>query len=208
MTTTDTFIVSKAGYRYIAIVVGAIVLFSFLNFSLLRLLSLVLLGALVYIYRNPELEIPYMQKGAFLSPVDGKIVAINSLDNAYEIVIESSLLDISILRAPFFSSLQSMNLRRGTRLSTDIKKSALLNEKVELIFEDRYNNVVHVEHMLDNSIDDISIYVKSGDEVSQGRRYGVMTKGRTVLSVPLSSRLSVQVDSHVKSGETLLGYLS
>jgi phosphatidylserine decarboxylase len=208
MTTTDTFIVSKAGYRYIAIVVGAIVLFSFLNFSLLRLLSLVLLGALVYIYRNPELEIPYMQKGAFLSPVDGKIVAINSLDNAYEIVIESSLLDISILRAPFFSSLQSMNLRRGTRLSTDIKKSALLNEKVALIFEDRYNNVVHVEHMLDNSIDDISIYVKSGDEVSQGRRYGVMTKGRTVLSVPLSSRLSVQVDSHVKSGETLLGYLS
>ncbi len=208
MTTTDTFIVSKAGYKYVAILVSAIVIFSFLNFSLLRLLSLVLLGAVVYIYRNPELEIPYMQKGAFLSPVDGKVVAINSLDNTYEIVIESSLFDISILRAPFFSSLHSVNLRRGMRLSTDTRKSTLLNEKVELVFEDRYNNVVHVEHMLDNSIDDLSVYVKSGEELSQGRRYGVMTKGRTTLSIPLSSRLSVQVDSHVKSGETLLGYLS
>ena len=208
MTTTDTFIVSKAGYKYIAIAVGAIVLFTFLDLAFLRLLSVIVLGLLIYIYRNPEQEILHMQKGALLSPVDGKITAIHTLDNGYEIVIKSSLFDISILRTPFFSNVHSVNLRRGARLSTDIKKSALLNEKVDMIFEDRYNNVVHVEHMLDNSIDDLNIYVHDGLDLSQGKRYGVMTKGKTVISVPLSSRLSIQVDSQVKAGETLLGYLS
>ncbi len=208
MTTTDTFIVSKAGYTYVAIAIGAVLVFTFLDFTFLRFFSVIGLIVLVYIYRNPELEIPYMQKGALLSPVDGKIIAINTLDSGFEIVIKSSLFDISILRAPFFSSVRSINLRRGARLSTDIKKAALLNEKVEIVFEDRYNNVVHVEHMLDNSIDDLNLYLHEGLDVTQGRRYGVMTKGKTVISVPLSSRLSVQLDSQVKAGETLLGYLS
>ena len=207
MTTTDTFIVSKAGYKSIAILFIFIVVFTLLDLTLLRFLAVVGLGVLIYIYRNPELEIPYMQKGALLSPVDGKITAINTLDNGYEIVIKSSLLDISILRAPFFSSVQSLNIRRGARLSTDIKKSALLNEKVEIIFEDRFNNIVQVEHMLDNSIDDLNLYLHEGLDLSQGKRYGVMTKGKTVVSVPLTSRLSVQVDSQVKAGETLFGYL-
>ncbi|MDD2357224.1 MAG: hypothetical protein PHX13_04865 [Thiovulaceae bacterium] len=208
MTTTDTFIVSKAGYTYVAIAVGAVLVFTFLDLTFLRFLSVIGLVVLVYIYRNPELEIPYMQKGALLSPVDGKIIAINTLEHGFEIVIKSSLFDISILRAPFFSSVRSINLRRGARLSTDIKKAALLNEKVEIVFEDRYNNVVHVEHMLDNSIDDLNLYLHEGLDVTQGRRYGVMTQGKTVISVPLSSRLSVQLDSQVKAGETLLGYLS
>ncbi len=208
MTTTDTFIVSKAGYKYSAILLGAIVLFSFLDFSFLRFLSLIALGFVLYIYRNPELELPSMQKGAFLSPVEGKIVALNSLDSGYEIVIESSLFDISILRAPFSSTLQSVHIRRGARLSAELKKSALLNEKVDLVFEDRFNNLLHVEHMLDNSIDALSVYVTSGEELTHGKRYGVMTKGKTTIWVPLSARLSVQLDSQVKSGETLLGYLS
>lgn len=208
MKTTDTFIISKAGYKYSAIFFGAVVLFSFLDFSLLRFLSLIALGFVLYIYRNPELELPSMQKGAFVSPAEGKVVAINSLDDGYEIVIETSLLDISILRAPFPSNLQSIHLRRGSRLSTDNKKSALLNEKVDLVFEDRFNNRLHVEHMLEGSIDALTIYAKAGEELSQGRRYGVMTKGKTTIRVPLSSRLSISVDSLVKSGETLLGYFS
>ena len=208
MTTTDTFIVSKAGYKYIAILFILIAVFTFLDLTLLRFLTVIGLGTLIYIYRNPELEVPYMQKGALLSPVDGKITAINTLDDGYEIIIKSALFDLSILRAPFFSSVQSLKIRRGARLSTDTKKSVLLNEKVEIVFEDRFNNVVAVEHMLDNSIDDLNLYLHEGLEISQGRRYGVMTKGKSVIRVPLASRLSVQVDSQVKAGETLLGYLS
>jgi phosphatidylserine decarboxylase len=206
--TADTFIVSKAGYKYVAILVALVVVFSYLNLSLLRLISLVLLGIVIYVYRNPELEIPYMQKGAFLAPVDGKIIAINTLDDGYELVIKSSLLDVSILRTPFFSTVNSVKMRRGARLSTENRKALLLNEKVEITFEDRYNNSVKIEHMLENSIDDLTINLHDGIELSQGKRYGVMTKGKTIIHLPLTARLSVQVDSQVKSGETLLGYLS
>lgn len=207
--TADTFIVSKAGYKYIAILVILVVIFSYLNLSLLRLLSFVTLVLTVYIYRNPELEIPYMQKGALLSPVDGKIIAINTLDDGYELVIKSSLLDISILRAPFFSTVNSVKIRRGARLSTENKKSLLLNEQAEILFEDRYNNSIKIEHILESkSIDDLTLNLYDGLELSQGKRYGVMTNGKTVIHLPITFRLSVQVDSQVKAGETLLGYLS
>ena len=206
--TADTFIISKAGYKYIAILVALVVVFSYINFSLLRLLSVITLGLVVYIYRNPELEVPYMQKGALLAPVDGKIMAINTTDDGYEVVIKSSLLDVSILRAPFFSTVNSVKMRRGARLSTENKKSLLLNERVEVVFEDRSNNAVKIEHILENSIDDLTINIHDGLELSQGKRYGVMTKGQTTIHLPLTARLSVQVDSQVKSGETLLGYLS
>jgi phosphatidylserine decarboxylase len=205
---TDTFIISKAGFKYIAILVLLVAVSFYLNLSLLRVLGLVALGFVVYIYRNPELEIPYMQKGALLAPIDGKIVAINTMDDNYELIIKSSLLDVSILRTPFFSTVNTVKLRRGMRLSTENKKSVLLNEKVDIIFEDRYNNLVLVEHMLENSIDDLTVNLHEGMELSQGKRYGVMTKGRTIIHLPLTARLSVQVDSQVKSGETLLGYLS
>lgn len=208
MIVNDTFIVSKAGYKLLSISIGLFILFSLFGWGFFKFLTFLAFVALVYIYRNPEREIPYFQNGSLISPVDGKVIAINTLDNGYEVVVKSSLLDTSILRAPFLSKVKSFHIRKGTRLSTDIRKSMLLNEKLQIEFEDKNKNIVYVEHILDNSIDDITANIHLEQDLNQGKRYGVMTKGKTIIRLPITCRLSLHVGEQVRAGETLLGYIS
>ncbi|MBU0631688.1 hypothetical protein KKA17_03515 [bacterium] len=204
----DTFIVSKAGYKYLFISIGLFILFSLFGWGFFKFLTFLASVFLIYIYRNPEREIPYFQNGSLISPVDGKVIGINTLDNGYEVVVKSSLLDTSILRAPILSKVKSFHVRKGTRLSTDIRKSMLLNEKFQIEFEDKNKNIVYVEHILDNSIDDMTANIHLNQDLNQGKRYGVMTKGKTIIRLPLTCRLSLHVGEHVRAGETLLGYIS
>ncbi len=208
MIMNDTFIVSKAGHKHIAVAAAFFIIFTLFGWGFFKLLSFLALAFFIFIYRNPEREIPYFQNGSLISPVDGKVVAINTLDNGYEVVIHSSLFDTSVLRAPFFSKVKSLQLRNGARLSTDIRKAMLLNEKVEIAFEDAKNNVILVTHVLDNSIDDITVDAHIDQDLQQGKRYGVMTKGKTLVTFPASCRLSLHVGDQLRAGETLLGYIS
>lgn len=208
MTMSDTFVVSKAGHKHIAIAAAFFILFTLLGWGFFKFLSLLALAFFIFVYRNPEREIPYFQNGSLVSPVDGKVTAINTLDNGYEVVVKSSLFDTSILRAPFLSKIKSFHIRRGARLSTDIRKSMFLNEKLEVEFEDNKKNVVYVGHILDNSIDDITANFHLDQDMNQGKRYGVMTKGKTIIKLPLKARLSLHVGEKVRAGETLLGYIS
>lgn len=208
MITSDTFIVSKAGYKFLFLSLVLFIVFTLFGWDFLKFLSLIALLLFVYIYRNPEREIPHLQKGAILSPVDGIVVAINTVDSGYEVVVKSSLFDSSILRSPFFSTVKSVHTRNGARLSADIRKSMLLNEKVGIDFEDNNKHIIHVEHISDNAIDNIKINLHNEYEISQGKRYGVMTKGKTVIRFPHACRLSLHVGDQLRAGESLLGYIS
>ena len=204
----DTFIISKAGYRYLSIAVAFFIIFSLFGWGFFKFLTFLAFIFFVYVYRNEEREIPYFQNDSLISPVDGKVTAIYTLDDGYEVVIKSSLFDTSILRAPLISKVKSFRVRKGARLSTEIRKSILLNEKLDIEFEDNNKNIVHIEHILDNSIDDITVNIHSEQYVYQGKRYGVMTKGITTIRLPLTSRLSIHVDDKLRAGETLIGYIS
>lgn len=208
MIVNDTFIVSKAGHKKIAVAAVFFIFFTLAGWRFFEFLSLVAIASFIFLYRNPEREIPYFQNGSLISPVDGKVVAINSLDNGYEIIIKSSLFDAAILRAPLFSKIKSFHIRNGARLSTDSRKSLLLNEKLEIEFEDNKKHIVYIEHIVDNSIDDITVNLHLDQEINQGKRYGVMTKGKTIIRLPLACRLSLHVSDQVRAGETLLGYIS
>ena len=208
MMMNDTFVVSKAGHKHIAVAAVFFILFTLLGWGFFKFLSLLALAFFVFIYRNPEREVPYFQNGSLVSPVDGKVTAINSLDNGYEVVVKSSLFDTSILRAPFLAKVKSSHVRKGARLSTDIRKSMLLNEKLEVEFEDNKKHIVHVEHILDNSVDDITVNLHFDQEINQGKRYGVMTRGKTIIRLPITCRLSLHVGDQLRAGETLLGYVS
>ena len=208
MMTHDTFIVSKAGYKYILWTIAFFIIFSLFGWGFFKFLTFLAFIFFINIYRNPERETPYFQKGAIVSPVDGKVVGINTLEDGYEVIIKSSLLDTSILRTPVTSQILSMKLIRGARLSTDVRKSLLLNEKAFVEFEDENKNIIRVEHILDNSVDGITLNMYETMHIDQGKRYGVMTRGLTKMKLPNSCRLSLHVDDRLRAGETLLGYIS
>ena len=205
------FPVAKEGWQYIGFSFLLSVVFTVLNLSILAFLLFIITLFFIYLFRNPERELPRFERNSVISPVDGTVLSIDELNNsdyAYKVTIDSSYMDVSILRSPVSGSVYSIDKKFGTRLDSDNKLANKLNEKMEIVFEDSDSNKLKVFHSLKQSVDNINADIISSQNLTQTSRYGVMLNGLTSIYLPRNFRLNVSVESEIKGAETLIGYFS
>ncbi|PHS57295.1 MAG: phosphatidylserine decarboxylase [Sulfurimonas sp.] len=204
--------IAKEGWRYIFFSVLAIFIFSIFNFTILEFFTLVITGTLIYIYRNPERESILYGNSSIVAPSDGRVILIDEIKNdkqfAYKLCIDSSYLDVSLLRSPLNSEFISINIRHGSRLSKSSPLSSKINEYTELLFKDKNKNTLKVKHMLKQSFSPIEININNKQCLVQGSRYGVMLNGVTTLYLAQNFRMNVNVGDDVQASQTLIGYFS
>lgn len=215
MNRSDTFIIAKEGWGYLA---GALILFALFGLIDADFLQFLAFGAFVavgYIYRNPERIVPYNQPGSIVSVADGIVTAIETVSECaglegpcFKIGIKSGCLDTSVLRAPFESCVTRAEVRRGSRLALVNPLAAMLNEKALLEFTSENGNSVVCEHFMEQNPADLSVYVSHENRIYQGARYGLMLKGNHTMYLPLESRVAVKVGDKLRAGESLIGYFS
>ena len=200
---SDTFFISKYGHRKIIYIFAAFLLLYLFDLHFFAFLALLCLGFTLFVYRNPEREIPYLQSKSVLSPVDGKVVAIEDSTDGYKITVASSITDVSILRAVVSSDV-SIVKKEGAMLTGSIKKSNLLNTQATVTFTN--DEKIVVCHIAGRSLESFTVQPLQEAYIVQGGRYGYMNGGMTYIHLPASARLSIQLFERVKAGETLLGY--
>ncbi|MFA6137598.1 MAG: phosphatidylserine decarboxylase [Sulfurimonas sp.] len=203
--------VAKEGLKYIGCSLLLFAIFAVLDFEILEFIAFFALLFFVFIYRNPERATKIYEKNSVLSPVDGVVLSIEEIEDkeyAYKIEIESSYFDVAFLRVPFNSSLKSVNIKRGGRLSKIGSLAKKINEHAELLFEDEKSNKMKVLHMLKCSVDEIKIGISEGQNLLQSLRYGLMINGVTTLYLPQTFRLNISVGQEVTASESLIGYFS
>jgi phosphatidylserine decarboxylase len=203
--------VSKFGFTKISYSLAFLLFFLIFDFDTLAFLAFVVSIALIYIYRNPEREVLIFEKNSLLSPVDGKIISIEELENseyAYKIEIQNHITDIGVLRSPMSAKLIDVKLMRGAKTSDTSTLFKKINENATLIFEDEVGNKVTIEHRLKQSLDSIFLDVLKEQSVVQNSRYGFMSNGVTSLYLPQNFRLNVDVGFEVSGSQTLIGYFS
>ena len=207
----NLFVIAKNGWSYVGI---SFLLFAFFAFIDSDLLAFIFFGAtllFLYIFRNPERELPVFEDNSILSPVDGAVNSIVELDDseyAYRVDIESNYLDVSILRAPMHAKIKSLNLQHGTRVSSMSKLFSDTNEKAEIVFIDKNGNQMKVVHTLKQSFSPLILNVIPSQQVHQTARYGFMNNGITSIYLPQNVRINVNVTNELKASESLLGYFS
>jgi phosphatidylserine decarboxylase len=205
----NLFILHKHAFKYVAYAFAAFILFSLLDLELFALVALLFFAVCVYVFRNPEKSIAVHEANAVLSPIDGKVVAIEELEDeeyAYKIVIESGYRDISILRAPLNAKVTELSTVRGARLSSASKLAPLLNEYATIEMQDNAKHRMKMTHRLTRSFAPLFIDISKDMELIKGRRYGVMISGETTLYLPASFKVNVERGSRVSASETLIGY--
>lgn len=212
MMLNDTFIIAKDGFKCIAATVVLMFFLMVLDADLLTFLSFLLVLLTIWIYRNPERTIPYLQDESIVSVVDGVIKSIETVEedkgiDHYKIVIKSGFLDTSILRVPFACDVQKSETVHGARLSCSNPLSGQVNEQSHIVFG-KDDKEVHVTHTLHLASVGIKNRLKVNSPVMQGMRYGLMVKGETTVLLPANSRIAVKVGNPVRAGETLLGFFS
>ena len=206
--------VAQEGFFPISVAFVTSCIFFLFDFELLFLLSFASFIALLFIFRNPERELPSFEKASLLSPADGRVVSIEELETphnslyAYKVVVESTLAHVAILRSPANVTLKSVTTYKGTRTSRESKLFSDLNECSKLTFTTDEDNSFCIEHRLKRSCVPLLVDGIAGEKFTQTSRYGVMFNGVTTLYLPSNFRFNLKVGEELKAAESLIGYFS
>jgi phosphatidylserine decarboxylase len=209
----NSFFIAQEGFRYIAVAMASFMIFLIIDFDFLAFLAVLTIAVLAFLYRNPERVTPHHQPLSITAICDGVITNIETLSESKHfdtpcicITIKNSILDVSILRAPFNSNFEMIEFKHGTHLKLNRELSKKLNSHAVVKFIDNHKNKIVCDHTIEYGFDEIHIY--STSHLKEAQRYGLMISGESKIYLPESSKISVKVRDNLEAGESLIGYFA
>jgi phosphatidylserine decarboxylase len=165
--------------------------------------TLTVIGILiVWFFRNPNRAIP-QEVGTVVSPADGKVVAIDDIEHdefldgpAVRIGIFLSIFSVHINRSPIDARVIGLRYQPGKCLNALRSESARENEQLAVRVEG--NQAPHRRMVVSQITGAIArrivCWVKPGDELGRGERFGMIKLGsRTELVLPKEDGLEIAV---------------
>lgn len=204
-------IFAKYSFSYIAYAALAFAVFYILGFEFLATVSFFVVLFLMYTFRNPERELQNFDTASILSPCDGIVTSIEEIQNSdysYKIEIESSFMDVGVLRHPINGEIKDTLLTRGVKVSKRSKLFSSLSESLVIEYIDAKQNSLKVVHQLKGSFFPIFSELKKGDKTFKSLRYGFASNALTTIYLKNNVRLDLQVGQSLKASESLIAYFS
>ena len=197
-------------------------------YLLIAIILLILLSLLFYKFiflRNPERKIPSGKN--IVSPADGRVILIQKFSNkeikinkgfvgkiktltsdiadkGYIVSIFMNLFNVHVNRSPINGKIISLKHTKGKFYNAaDIEKS-LLNEKNELIIENKELKikVIQIAGLVARRI---ICFKKENEKINKGERIGIVKLGSQVtLILPKKINLKVKKGDNVKAGSSII----
>lgn len=120
----------KQGQKVVFSLFAFAIFFGLIDFEFISTLLFLIFILSLYIFRNKKIKVD--NDALFISPVSGRIEAIDFNDTHKFIYINVSLFDESFFISPETSQIEVIEHRKGLNLSFDDRKSKDLNEKLHL----------------------------------------------------------------------------
>jgi phosphatidylserine decarboxylase len=179
-----------------------------------------LLGGLTlftaFFFRDPE-RTPPGDPGALLSPADGRVLEVVELDPrenplggpGKKVSIFMSLFSVHVNRMPASGRVSAVSYHPGRFFSADLDKASVHNESNRITVDLGPSGRVMVIQIAGLIARRIACWVREGDQVMRGHRFGLIRFGsRLEVLVPGRHRITVRAGQSVRAGETIIGSLS
>ncbi len=207
-------IIAKEGHVHIAIALGCGCLASWLWGGGSVIVWLLVLFV-VQFFRDPKRRIS-TEKGAVISPASGKIVAVGKAENPYLDGVESlrvsvfmNVFSVHSNLIPIAGTVKGIWYHAGKFLNAALDKSSSENERNAIWIRTQGGDDIICVQIAGLIARRILCYVKKGEEVEIGQRYGFIRFGSRVdIYMPLTTKLTVQLDQKVESGNDVLGFVT
>ena len=168
----------------------------------------------IWFFRDPERAIPPGEK-AVLSPADGKVVQVQPCVEerflkgpAIKVSVFMSLFNVHVNRSPLTGRIVDSAYTRGKFLRADLDQASSSNEQNALLVETAEGVRLLVVQIAGLIARRIVCWVKKGDTVERGSRFGLIRFGsRLDIYLPGNIALQVQLGQKALAGQTILGYL-
>ncbi len=164
-------------------------------------------------FRDPGRMVPNIEN-AVLSPADGRIVVIEKTEDIYgkrealKISVFMNVFNVHSNRSPVDGKVENVHYFPGKFVNADLDKASLENERNALLITAKNGQMVTCVQVAGLVARRILCYVKGGDIVRKGQRFGFIRFGSRVdVYLPLSARPKVSVGDKVYATETVLAEL-
>ncbi len=165
-------------------------------------------------FRDPKRNIT-TDPGAIVSPASGKVVAISEQENPYKnnakalkVSVFMNVFSVHSNLIPIAGVIKHDRYYPGKFINASLDKSSSQNERNVICIETGSGFDIYSVQIAGLIARRILCYVKSGDTVQTGQRYGFIRFGSRVdLYLPVECRLAVKLGQWVSSGNHVIGYL-
>ncbi len=206
--------VARQGAPIFAVGLGLVVLFGWLGSRIGLSLAGLFTAFAISFFRDPERVSP-SGKGAVLAPADGRVLLIEEQENGpggaertWKISIFMSVFNCHVNRIPLGGVVEEIDYRPGKFFAAHQDRASGQNEQNMLHLKtdqgDRFT-VVQIAGLIARRI---VCWVRSGDRVRAGDRFGLIQFGSRVdLYLPLDTRITLKRGDRTKAGLTVVGFL-
>ena len=176
-----------------------------------QIFSIFLLLLILQFFRNPK-RIIVPDNSKILSPVDGKIVVIESVfekeyfkDNRIQVSIFMSPLNIHVTRYPISGTVTYSKYHPGKYFVAWHPKSSEKNERTSIVIKSSQFGEILYRQIAGTLARRIVNYAKEGDNVIQGNDAGFIKFGSRVdLYLPIDTPINVVLDQFAQGAKTII----
>jgi phosphatidylserine decarboxylase len=174
--------------------------------------ALALAVLVLLFFRDPERSCD-CAPGQFLSPADGRIVAVDRVAvpeyferEVLRISVFMNIFDVHVNRIPFDAKVVSVRHLPGRFLFADKEGAGVQNERVEVLLQDGAGRRALLVQVAGFVARRIVCRLAPGDEVRRGERFGLICFGSRVdLYLPEGYAARVLPGDRVSAGASVLG---
>ena len=205
-------IIAREGWPFLAIALVLAVAATIWCAAWSILLWIIALFVLQF-FRDPAREIP-RDAGAVLSPADGRIVAVERANDPYvqrdaiKVSVFMNVFNVHSNRSPVDGTVQRVQYFPGKFVNADLDKASLENERNAVWLRTTDGQDVTSVQVAGLIARRILCYVKAGDVLARGQRYGFIRFGSRVdVYLPLTATVKVAIGDKVRATTTILAQL-
>jgi phosphatidylserine decarboxylase len=206
-------IIAREGWPFLAVAAAVAILLGVAGWWFAAAIAWLAVAFIVQFFRDPARIVP-QQRNAVLSPADGRVVKVETARDPY---LERDALKISVFmnvfnvhsnRSPVDGAVVNAWYHRGSFLNAALDKASLENERNALHLRTADGHDVTCVQIAGLIARRILCYVKPGDALARGQRYGFIRFGSRVdVYLAPAAVPRVAVGDTVFATETILAEL-
>lgn len=208
-------ILAREGWAHVAIIVTLAVVATWLAPWWAWLPAWAAAVFVIQFFRDPE-RTPPSEPGLLLSAADGRVVYAGSATDpylerdSYKISVFMNVFDVHSNRSPVAGTIMGEWYTPGKFINAELDKASELNERKALWIKDADGRDLVVVQIAGLIARRILCYVKKGDRLAAGQRYGFIRFGSRVdiYLPPDAYRARVALGDRVTAGRSVLAEIA
>jgi len=184
------------GYKYIITFFVIAIVLSIFNIEFFSTIFYLITLLTIFIFRNQE-RLIFKNKNSILSPIDGKITAIDIVNGKRKIYCKITPCNTHVVRAPSDTNIKIKNQKNGLNLNPNSYKATILNEQITF-------KLSNMKLKLISGICNTKIEYTENTTAEQGEPIAIFIDGLAIITLKENINIDLKIGDKLTAGQSVL----